>query len=54
MMPADDGMSRLVARLRQCMLKAAVEEQASYVSLFAAASTEISAIAKERTEKAPA
>jgi hypothetical protein len=48
MMPADDGMSTLVARLRQRILKAAAEEQASYVTLLAAATTEISAIMKER------
>jgi hypothetical protein len=29
-MPVDDGMSALIARVRQCILKAAAEEQASY------------------------
>jgi hypothetical protein len=51
-MPVDDGMSALIARIRQCVLKAAAEEQASYETLLAAASAEISTISKERSEQA--
>jgi hypothetical protein len=51
-MPVDDGMSALIARVRQCILKAAAEEQASYESLLAAASAEINTISKERSEQA--
>jgi hypothetical protein len=42
--PVDDGTSALIDRVRQCILKAAAEEQASYETLLAAASAEISTI----------
>jgi hypothetical protein len=51
-MPVDDGMSALIERIRKCVLKAAAEEQASYETLLAAASAEISKISKERSEQA--
>jgi hypothetical protein len=44
--PVDDRTSALVAR-RECVLKAAAEEQASYETLLAAASAEMGAISKE-------
>ena len=45
--PVDDRTSALVARIGECILKAAAEEQASYESLLAAASAEMGAISKE-------
>jgi hypothetical protein len=47
--PVDDRTSALVARIGECILKAAAEEQASYETLLAAASAEMGAISKERT-----
>ena len=47
--PVDDRTSSLVARIEECILKAAAEEQASYETLLVAASTEMGAISKERT-----
>jgi hypothetical protein len=47
--PVDDRTSALIARIGECMLKAAAEEQASYETLLAAASAEMGAISKERT-----
>src|ERR1700677_3463532 len=47
--PVDDRTSALVARIGECILKAAAREQASYETLFAAASVEMNAISKERT-----
>ena len=47
--PVDDRTSALVARIGECILKAAAEEQASYETLLVAASTEMGAISKERT-----
>jgi hypothetical protein len=38
----------LVARIGECILKAAAEEQASYETLLVAASAEMGAISKER------
>jgi hypothetical protein len=49
--PVDDRTSALVARIGKCILKAAAEEQASYETLLAAASAEMGAISKERTNK---
>jgi hypothetical protein len=45
--PVDDRTSALVARIGECILKAAAEEQASYETLLAAASAEMGAISKE-------
>ena len=45
--PVDDGMPALVSRIGKCILEAAAEEQASYMTLLAAASAEMSAISKE-------
>ena len=45
--PVDDWTSALVARLGECILKAAAEEQASYEILLAAASAEMGAISNE-------
>jgi uncharacterized protein YqiB (DUF1249 family) len=45
--PVDDRTSALVARIGECILKAAAEEQASYETLLAA-SAEMGAISKER------
>jgi hypothetical protein len=39
--PVDDRTSALVARVGECILKAAAEEQASYETLLAAASAEM-------------
>jgi hypothetical protein len=47
--PVDDGISALVTRIGECILKAAAEKQASYETLLAAASAEMGAITKERT-----
>jgi hypothetical protein len=47
--PVDDRTSGLVARIGGRILKAAAEEQASYETLLAAASAEMSAISKETT-----
>jgi hypothetical protein len=47
--PVDDRTSALVARIGECILKAAAEEKASYGTLLAAASAEMGAISKERT-----
>jgi hypothetical protein len=47
--PVDDRTSALVARIGECILKAAAEEHASYETLLAAASAEMSAISKETT-----
>jgi hypothetical protein len=47
--PVDDRTSALVARIGECILRAAAEEQASYGTLLAAASAEMGAISKERT-----
>jgi hypothetical protein len=47
--PVDDRTSALIARIGECILKAAVEERASYETLLAAASAEMGAISKERT-----
>jgi hypothetical protein len=47
--PVDDRTSALIARIGECILKAAAEEQASYETLLAAASAEMGAISKERT-----
>jgi hypothetical protein len=46
-MPVDDGILALIARVRRCIIEAAAEEGASYETLLAAASTEISTITKE-------
>jgi hypothetical protein len=51
-MAVDDGMPALIARVRECVVKAAAEEQVSYEILLAAASTEISTITKETMELA--
>jgi hypothetical protein len=48
-MPVDDGILALIARVRRCIIEAAAEEGASYETLLAAASAEISTITKERT-----
>jgi hypothetical protein len=45
--PVDDRTSALVARIGECILKAAAEEQASYETLLVAASAEMGAISKE-------
>jgi hypothetical protein len=45
--PVDDRTSALVARIGECILKAAAEEQASYETLLAAASAEMGTISKE-------
>jgi hypothetical protein len=45
--PVDDRTSALVARIGECILNAAAEEQASYETLLAAASAEMGAISKE-------
>jgi hypothetical protein len=47
--PVDDRTSALIARIGECILKAAVEEGASYETLLAVASAEMGAISKERT-----
>jgi hypothetical protein len=47
--PVDDRTSALIARIGECIFKAAAEEQASYETLLAAASAEMGAISKERT-----
>jgi hypothetical protein len=47
--PVDDRTSALIARIGECILKAAVEERASYETLLAVASAEMGAISKERT-----
>jgi hypothetical protein len=47
--PVDDRTSALVARIGECILKAAAVEQANYETLLAAASAEMGAISKERT-----
>ena len=47
--PVDDRTLALVARIGECILKAAAEEQASYETLLAVASSEMGAISKERT-----
>jgi hypothetical protein len=47
--PVDGMTSALVARIGECILKAAAEEPASYETLLAAASAEMGAITKERT-----
>jgi hypothetical protein len=52
--PVDDGTPALISRVRQCILKAAGEEQASYKILLAVASAEICTITNERTERAGA
>jgi hypothetical protein len=49
--PVDDRTSALVARIGECILKDAPKEQASYETLLAAASAEMGAIAKERTNQ---
>jgi hypothetical protein len=49
-MPVDDGILVLIARVRRCIVRAAAEEGASYETLLAAASAEISTITKERME----
>ena len=46
--PVDDGMPALVSRIGKCILEAAAEEHASYMTLLAAASAEMGAISKER------
>ena len=46
--PVDDGMPALVSRIGKCILEAAAEEQASYMTLLAAASVEIDRVSKER------
>jgi hypothetical protein len=51
-MAVHDEMPALIARVRQCIFKAAAREQVSYEILLAAASAEISTITKERTERA--
>jgi len=48
-MPVDDGISALIARVRRRIVEADAEEGATYESLLAAASAEISTITKERT-----
>ena len=48
--PVDDRTSVLVARIGECILKAAAKEQASYEIILAAASVEMGAILKERTD----
>jgi hypothetical protein len=45
--PVDDRTSALVARIGECIVKAAAEEQASYETLLAAASAEMGAISNE-------
>jgi hypothetical protein len=47
--PVDDRTSALVARIGECILKAAAKERASYETLLVAASVEMGAISKERT-----
>jgi hypothetical protein len=47
--PVDATTSALIARVGECILKAAAEEQASYPTLLAAASAEMGAISKEKT-----
>jgi hypothetical protein len=49
--PIDDSTSALVARIGECILKAAAKERASYETLLAAASAEMGAISKERTSQ---
>jgi hypothetical protein len=49
-MPVDDGMVVLIARVRRCIIEAAAEEGATYETLLAAASAEITTITKEKTE----
>ena len=46
--PVDDRTSALVARIGECILKAAAEEQASYESLLAAASAEMGIIKENK------
>ena len=54
--PVDDGMPALVKRISKCILDAAAEKQASYMTLLAAASVEIDRVSKERAvmTRAPA
>jgi hypothetical protein len=47
--PVDDRTSALIARIKECILKAAADERASRETLLAAASAEMGAILKERT-----
>ena len=47
--PVDDRTSALIARIKECILKAAADERASHETLLAAASAEMGAISKERT-----
>jgi hypothetical protein len=42
--PVGDGTPALIARIRECLLKAAAEGQASYQSLVAVASAEMGAM----------
>jgi hypothetical protein len=49
-MPVDGGIPVLIARVRRCIIEAAAEEGASYGTLLAAASAEITMITKERRE----
>ena len=42
--PVGDGTPALIARIRECLLKAAAEEQASYQNLVAVASAEMGAM----------
>ena len=46
--PVDDSMSALVARIGNCIFKAAAEGQTNYLALFSVASAEIDTVFKER------
>jgi len=48
-MPVHGGTPALIERVRQCIIKAAAEEQVSYEALLAVASAEVSTISQERT-----
>src|ERR1700754_102215 len=46
--PIDGRTAAMIGRVGECILKAASEEQSSYQTLLAAASTEIGAASKEK------